>query len=125
MNRLEREITTLKNKLQNLECYLLLSNERNTELVKNQEQIEHRVNNLEELCKALQEDVSLIADYVNATITRVSDLHGCLNVLGDKDLRCHETMDASDDDNDDEFDLDDYDDKIALEVEYIQHMKKQ
>ena len=132
MNRMEREITTLKNRLQEIELCLILSNERNNEVVRNQEQVEHRLNNLEDLHEdlekrvtMLQEDVGLIREYLNGAITRINDLHRCLDEWTDKDLRCDEKMGVSDDDDDDddEFDLSDYDEKIDLEVAKIQQME--
>ena len=122
MNRLVPEITTIKNRLQEIELCLMLSNERNNEVVRNQEQVEHRLNNLEDLYEdlekrvtMLQEDVGLIHEYLNGTITRVNDLHRCLNELDNEKI-------AVDDDDDDEFDMSDYDEKIDLEVAKIQQM---
>ena len=131
MNRLEPEITTIKNRLQEIEWCLILSNERNDEVVRNQEQVEHRLNNLEDLYEELekkvtmlQEDVGLIHEYLNGTITRVNDLHRCLDEWTDKDLRCDEKLTVNDDDdNDDEFDLSDYDEKLDLEVAKTQQME--
>ena len=129
MNRLEREITTLKDRLGQIELNLLLCNTSNDEVVRNQEQMEHRLNNFEESTEdfgkkvaMLQEDVGLIHEYLNNAITRINDLHQCLNERVNKDLRCYEKMSASDDDDDDEFDLDDCSKKIELEV---QQLKKQ
>ena len=125
MNRLEQEITTLKNRLDEIEWNLVLSNESNYEAVRNQEQMEHRINNLEESNEdlgkkvmMLREDVVLIGEYLNNAITRINDLHRCLNELADKDLWCNEKMGVSDDDDDDddEFDLDDCSEKIDLEL---------
>ena len=131
MNRLEREIITLKDRLSQIEWNLLSCNTSNDEVVRNQEQMEHRLNNLEESTEGLgkkvamlQEDVGLISEYLNNAITRINDLHRWLDEWVDKDLRCNEKMCASDDDNDDdeEFDLDDCSEKIELEV---QQLKKQ
>ena len=121
MNKLKGELTTLKNKLQEIESCLILSNERNDKVVRNQEQVEHRLHNLEELhedlrktVKMLHEDVGLVGEYLNTVITRVNDLHRCLNEWGDKVSRCDD--DDDNDDDDDEFDLSDYDEKIDIEV---------
>ena len=127
MNKLKGELTTLKNRLEEIESCLVLSNERNDEVVRNQEQIEHRLHNLEELHEdlrkmvtVLHEDVGLIGEYLNGVITRVNDLHRCLNEWGDKVSRCDEKSDVNDnDDDDDEFDLDDYNEKIDVEVARI------
>ena len=130
MDRLEREITTLKNRFEEIEWNLLLSNESNNEVVRNQEQMEHRLNNLEESHEDLekkvtmvQEDVGLIREYLNNAITRINDLHRCLDEWADKDLRCNEKMfvsdDDDDDDDDDEFDLTDCSEKITLEIQQM------
>ena len=128
MDRLEREITTLKNRFEEIEWNLLLSNESNNEVVRNQEQMEHRLNNLEESHEDLekkvtmvQEDIGLIREYLNNAITRINDLHRCLDEWVDKDLRCNEKMFVSDDDDDDddEFDLTDCSEKITLEVQQM------
>ena len=125
MNRMEREITTLKNRLEEIECSLILSNAINNEVVRNEEQVEHRLNNLEELHEGLekrvtmlQEDVGMIREYLNNAITRINDLHRCLDEWTDKDLWCSEKMDSSD-----EFDLDDYSEKITLEVVKLKQME--
>ena len=103
-----------------IECGLILSNASN-----NEEQMEHRLSNLEELCEGmekmvtcLQTDVGMIHEYLNNAITRINDLHRCLNECVDKDLMCNEKMRASDD----EFDLDDCSERIELKV---QQLKKQ
>ena len=127
MDRLEREITMLKNRFEEIEWSLLLSNETNSEVVRNQEQMEHRLNNLEESHEDLEkkvtmvmEDVELIREYLNNAITRINDLHRCLDELVDKDLRCYEKMFVSDDDDDDDdFDLTDCSEKIDLEVQQM------
>ena len=124
MNRLEREIKTLKDRLGQIEFNLLSCNTCNDEVVRNQEQMEHRLNNVEELTEdlgkkvaMLQEDVELISEYLNNAITRINDLHQCLNDQVNKDLRCYEKMSDSDDD---EFDLDDCSKKIELEVQQLE-----
>ena len=128
MDRLEREITTLKNRFEEIEWHLLLSNESNNEVVRNQEQMEHRLNNLEESHEDLEkkvtmvlEDVELIREYMNNAITRINDLHQCLGKLADKDLQCNETMFVSDDDDDDddEFDMTDCSERITLEIQQL------
>ena len=43
MNRLEREISTLKNRLNEIEWNLMMSNESNVKVEREQEQLEHRV----------------------------------------------------------------------------------
>ena len=125
MNRLGQEISTLKNRLEEIECSLILSNASNNEVARNEEQMEHRLSNLEELCEGmekmvtcLQEDVGLIREYLNNAITRINDLHRCIDEAN-KDLWCSETMGSSDDD-DGEFDLDDYNEKISLEAVKLQ-----
>ena len=125
MDRLEREITTMKNRFEENECSLILFNARNNEVVRNQEQQEHRLSNLEESHEDLQkkvtmvqEDVVMIREYLNNAITRINDLHRWLDECSGKDLWCSEKMDSSDDD-DDEFDLDDCSEKIELEIQQM------
>ena len=109
MARLEQEIATLKNRLGEIEWDLQLYNICNDEVIKNQEQMEHRLHNIEESHKdmgekisLIQKDVGQICEYLNNAIARINDLHQCLNLL------CDEKMDGSNDDDDDdaEFNLD-------------------
>ena len=109
LNRLEPEIEELKNKVNDLESCLIMSNVRVNEEEKNEEQLEHRVNNIEDsnddLNKKvimLQHDITLLGEYLNTAITRINLLHECLNKAMDKDLRCYEYMVSSDDDDNDE-----------------------
>ena len=107
LNKLEPEIKELKNKVNDLESCLIVSNVRVNEEEKNGEQLEHRVNNIEDshddLKKKvimLQQDVTQLGEYLNTAITRINLLHECLNKAIDKDLRCYEYMVSSDDDDD-------------------------
>ena len=130
LNRLEPEIETLKNRVQEIESCLIVSNVRENEAEKNEEQLEHRVNNVEDLHNdlekrviMLQQDVRLLQEYLNAAITRINVLHGCLNEYIDKDLRCDEKLVVSDDDDDGELEFIDYSNKIDQEVVKIQQMR--
>ena len=129
MYRLEREIKTLKDRLGQIESNLQLCYTSNDDVTRNQEQIEHRLNNVEETTKdlvkkveMLREDVVVTGEYLNNAITRINDLHQCLNKLLDKDLKCNEKMCSSDDESDldDEFDLDDCSERIELEVQRLE-----
>ena len=127
MNRLEQEITKLKDRLDQIESNLLLCCTNNDEVVRNQEPMEHTLYNVEELAEdlvkkveMLREDVVVTGEYLNNAISRINCLHQCLNELLNKDLRCNEKMSTSDDDDDDEFDLDDCSERIESEAQQLE-----
>ena len=78
------------------------------------EGLEHRV-------KMIEYDVKVLHEYLDAAITRINELHKCLNSLTDKDLWCDELPYISDDD-DEEFDFSDYGDKVIKEIVRVQQM---
>ena len=126
MNRLEPEIIALRYSIQEIQSVLIDSNERGKEAEKNQEQLEHRVTLLEDLSvqteervKDIEDKVELLHKHLNAAITRINDLHKWLDSFTDKDLRCDEKLDVSDD-SDEEFDLSDYNDKITKEIARVE-----
>ena len=129
MNRLEPEIIALKDSIKEIQAYLIVSDERGKEAEKNQEQLEHRVSVLEDLCvltvegieqrvKFIEQNVEILDKNLTAAITRINDLHKCLKSLANKDLRCEEELD----DSDEEFDLSDYSDKVDQEIARMEHM---
>ena len=102
----------------------MVSDERGKEVEKTQEQLEHRVAVLEDLCvlavegieqrvQFAEQNVEILNKNLNDAITRINMLHKCLKDLTDKDLRC---------DDDEEFDFSDYDDKVAEEIVRVQKM---
>ena len=106
LNRFEPEIEKLKNKVEHIETCLILSNVRENDAEKYNEQLEHRVNNaedshkdLEKMVIMLNQDVKQIQEYVNGAITRINELHECLNKCLNKDLWCNEKLVISDDDD--------------------------
>ena len=115
MDRLENEIKTVKDRLNQIEPVLVMCYGDVKDVDRNQEQIEHRLSvnkesseGLEKRIAVLEEYVGIIYKYVNDAIVRVNTLHECLKELTYKDLQCHETLK----DSDDEFDLDNMDEKI-------------
>ena len=131
MNRLEPEILALRDSIQEIQACLIVSDEREKEVEKNQEQLEHRMTvledssalsdeGLEHRVKMIEYDVKVLHEHLNAAITRINELHKCLNSLADKDLWCDEQLDVSDDDE--EFDFSDYSDKVTEEIVRVQQM---
>ena len=129
MNRLEPEIIALKDSIKEIQACLIVSDERGKEAEKNQEQLEHRVSVLEDLCvltvegieqrvKFIEQNVEILDKNLTAAITRINDLHKCLKSFANKDLRCEEELD----DSDEEFDLSDYSDKVDQEIARMEHM---
>ena len=129
MNRLEPEIIALKDSIKEIQACLIVSDERGNEAEKNQEQLEHRVSVLEDLCvltvegieqrvKFIEQNVEILDKNLTAAITRINDLHKCLKSFANKDLRCEEELD----DSDEEFDLLDYSDKVDQEIARMEHM---
>ena len=129
MNRLEPEIIALRDSIQEIQSCLIVSIERGKEGEKNQEQLQDRValledssvlqnEGLEHRVKMIEHDVKLLHEHLNGAITRINDLHKWLDRLTDKDLRCDEKLDVSDE----EFNLSDYSDKVDQEIERMQQM---
>ena len=129
MNRLEPEIIALKDSIKEIQACLIVSDERGKEAENNQEQLEHRVSVLEDLCvltvegieqrvKFIEQNVEILDKNLTAAITRINDLHKCLKSFANKDLRCEEELD----DSDEEFDLSDYSDKVDQEIARMEHM---
>ena len=117
MYRLEREIKTLKDKLGQIESNLQLCYTSSDDVGKNQEQLEHRLHNVEETTKdlvkkveLLREDVVMTGEYLNNAITRINDLHKCLNMI------CN----GGDESDTDEFDLDDCSKEIEQEIQRLE-----
>ena len=67
----------------------------------------------------LEDKVERIHDYLNAVVDRINDLHKWVDTFTDKDLRCRERIDTSDEEE--EFEFDDYDDKIDEQVARIKN----
>ena len=85
---------------------------------RNQEHIEHRLSineDLEERMTALEEYMGTIHKHVNETIIRVNAIHRYLKELTDEDLQCDEKIE----DSDDEFNLDDMNEKFEQEVKQL------
>ena len=135
MNRLEPEILTLRDSVRAIEACLIINDERGKDVEKTQEQLEHRVSVLEDLCaltvegleqrvQLAEQNVEILNKNLNDAITRINELHKWLNSFTDKDLRCYEKLDDSvdGDGNDDEFDFSDYDDKVTEEIVRVQQM---
>ena len=129
MNRLELEILALGNRVQEIQACLIVSDERGKEAENNQEQLEHRVAVLEDSSALKQEDLEhrvtmiehdlrVLHDHLNVAITRINELHKCLDCLIDKDLWCDEKLDVSDE----EFDLTDYSEKVDKKIARVQQM---
>ena len=124
MNRVEPEIIALRYSIEEIRSALINTNERGKTAEKYQEQLEDRVTLLEDLSvqteervKAIEYNVELVQEHLNKAITRINDLQKWLDRWTDKDLRCYEKLDVSDE----EFDLSDYDDKITEEIARVEH----
>ena len=129
MNRLEPEMIVLRHHIQEIQSSLIISDERGKEAEKNQEQLEHRVSVLEDICvlavegieqrvKFVEQNVEILNKHLNDAITRINVLHKCLKSLTNNDLRCKEELD----DSDEEFDFSDYSDKIDEEITRVEQM---
>ena len=125
MNRVEPEIIALRYSIEEIRSALIDSDERGKKAEKYQEQLEDRVTLLEDLSvqteervKAIEYNVELVHEHLNKAITRINALHKWLDSLTDKDLRCYEKLDVSDE----EFDLSDYDDKVTEEIARVEQM---
>ena len=124
MNRVEPEIIALRYSIEEIRSALINMNERGKTAEKYQEQLEDRVTLLEDLSvqteervKAIEYNVELVQEHLNKAITRINDLQKWLDRWTDKDLRCYEKLDVSDE----EFDLSDYDDKTTEEIARVEH----
>ena len=102
MDRLKKEIKTVKNRLNQIEPMLLMLNENVENVDRNTEQIEHRLCvNEEDLGKrvaALEKYIKIIYEHVNGAIERVNTLHQYLKELTNETLP----------DSDDEFSFDEF-----------------
>ena len=125
MDRLENEIKTVKDRLSQIEPVLLMLHGNVKDVDRNQEQIEHRLYVTEESSEdlgkrvtVLEEYVGMIHAYVNGAIVRINTLHQCLKELTNEDLQCDEKIK----DSDDEFDLDDMNEKFETEAKRLKTM---
>ena len=122
MDRLENEIKTVKDRLSQIEPMLLMLHGNVKDVDRNEEQIEHRLYVTEESSEhlgkrvaVLEEYVGMIYEHVNGAIVRINTLHQCLKELTNEDLQCDEKIK----DKDDEFDLDDMNEKIRDRSETV------
>ena len=126
MDRLVKEIKTVKDRLSQMEPMLLMLHRSVKDMDRNEEHIEHRLSVSEECSEdlgkrvaVLEEYVGLIHVHVNGAIERINTLHQCLKELTNEDLECDETIKDS---SDDEFELEDMDEKFETEAK---RLKKQ
>ena len=112
INRLEPEMIVLRQRIQEIQSSLIISNEWENEAEKNHDQLEHTVSVLEDLCaiklKGIEQRVELVEKNVEM-------LHKYLN---NEDLRCKEELN----DSDEEFDFTDFSYKIDEEIKRVEQM---
>ena len=116
MDKLKKEIKGIKDKLNHIEPVLVKCYTDTKDVGRNQEYIEHRLSInecLEERMTALEEYMGTVHKHLNETIIRVNAIHRYLKEQ--EDLQCYEKIE----DSDDEFSLDDMDEKFEQEVKSL------
>ena len=100
MDRLKKEIKSIKNTLNTLEPALVMCRADIKDVERTQEYVENRLSvneNFEERIKRLEEYIDVVYKHLNQTITRVNAIHAYLKEEEYQDLQCHEKMENSDD----------------------------
>ena len=100
MDKLKKEIKSIKNTLNTLEPALVMCHTDIKDVERTQEYVENRLSvneNLEERITRLEEYIDVVYQHLNKTITRVNTIHGYLKEREYQDLLCHEKMENSDD----------------------------
>ena len=118
MDKLKKEIKAVKDKLNHIEPVLVMCYTDVKDVGRNQEHIEHRLSineGLEKRMTALEEYMGTLHKHVNEAIVRVNTFHQCLKVLTNEDLQCNEKIE----DSNDEFNMDDTDEKIETEAKQL------
>ena len=101
MDKLRKEIKSIKSKLDVIEPSLAMCHMRTNTVEKTQECVEHRLSvndNMEQKILQIEDYLEVIRRHLNDTIMRVNDIHTYLNNKEDEDLLCHETIPDSGDD---------------------------
>ena len=117
LNNLEPKINVLGDAVEEIRSCLIAFNARATETDAIQDKVEDRLIALEDKVDrliALEDKVERIHDYLNTAIKRINAIHKYIDTV--TDIRCHEEMPTSDEE---EFDFDDYDDKIDEQLTRI------
>ena len=112
LNNLEPKINVLGDAVEEIRSCLIAFDARATETGVIQDKVEDRL-------IVLEDKVERIHDYLNAVVDRINDLHKWVDTFRDKDLCSHEEMGTSDEEE--EFEFDDYDDKIDEQVARIKN----
>ena len=97
MDKLKKEIKTIKNTLNVFEHGLVMCDIKLKDGERDYEYLEHRLSvneNHEARLARLEEYVNVLHKHINDTISRVNDIH---MYLRKKDLCCYEEMESSDD----------------------------
>ena len=100
MDKLKKEIKSIKNTLNTIEPALVICHANIKDVERTQEYVENRLSaneNLEERITRLEEYIDVVYKHLNITITRVNTIHRYLNEREYQDLQCHEKMENTDD----------------------------
>ena len=98
MDKLKKEIKTIKNTLNVFEHGLVMCHAGIKDGERSQEYLEHKLSTNEDheaRLVRLEEYINVIHKHLNDTISRVNDIH---TYLLKRDLQCYEEMVESDDD---------------------------
>ena len=98
MDKLKKEIKTIKNTLNTLKPGLVMCHAGIKDVERSQECLENRLSvneHLEARLTRLEEYVVVVYKHLNETISRVNTIHRYLKEQ--EDLLCHEEMENSDD----------------------------
>ena len=97
MDKLKKEIKTIKNTLNVFEHGLVMCHDSIKDGERSDEYIEHRlsvIENHEARLARVEAYLNVLHKHINETISRVNDIH---HYLKKQDLRCYEEMESSDD----------------------------
>ena len=97
MDKLKKEIKTIKNTLNVFEHGLVMCDAKLKDGERSYEYLEHRLSvneNHEARLTRLEEYINVLHKHLNDTISRVNDIH---MYLKKQDLWCYEEMESSDD----------------------------